>query len=1642
MNASLSSSSQTALNFAPRSLSVLLALACVGGVMAYSVSQEAPVGRVAGAVLLKENGKPLPHVKVTLVSDAGDVARPNSEGGLEVRRFKAQTDAQGRFKLPRVKTGFYRVSAATHAHSVDETTIFVAEDETTEVPLRLERSQPDLQLAQQQKEFLPSETVVVPVRGYVNGPKTNTLRVRIFKTRLSDVLRDTEAARALGQIGNRYDAVNYLPKALLHPKQTVAPRLISDRQMPIGGADIEGFFHQRVKLGTLGAGLYLVDVTHGKSRISAQMMVSDTALIVKKARGELLTYAVESRSGKPRVGAQIRVFQGGKLLANARSDAQGLARIALAGRGDSSGRLLTLASMGNSEATVGQYDYQGENNEGKGDWTVHAYTDRPLYRPGGRVSYKGIARRTLDTGVRYAVAANQSVEVEVRDPSGARISQKRLSTNDFGSFHSFVELSPETPTGSYSIVMTIGGEEHTADFSVASYRKPEFSATVTPNEKHYAHGDTVEMMVDATYYFGAPVSGGKAHFSVYRAPDWSSYYSDGSDSDEEDEDSSEYGYYEGDYGDSSGEVVKEGDVTLDANGHAIIRFAAEKEKSDEDNAESGWDEPQDQIYRVQLSVTDAAQRSVEASGEVPVTAGDFRLSARTEGYMAAPGEATTVSVFAKDFEGRPIAGKAIELDCSYRKWDRETSKAQETFVRRYQATTDAKGVAAIEVKPPREGNFLLAARALDSQNRAVAAQRTLWIAGERGGDYDAQYSDLALLTDKKRYNSGETARVLLNSEQSGGSALVTIEGSKLYRAWLVPLTHRSTALRVPIKADYGPNITLAACLVRDKKFARSEAPLRVEVPQRAIRVVVHSDRPKYQPGDKVTYNLQTTDFQGKPVPAEVSFGVVDEAIYALQEDSKGALRSAFYPKNPNRVETGYSFEPLYLGDVNKDEPNIEARSKFLDTAFWQPDLQTDASGRASVSFALPDNLTTWRATAVAQTLDTAFGRRTQKVTVAKDFFVRLETPRFFTGGDQTQITALVHNETGQPQQATVKMEADGLALEGDATQSIQIASGAVGQVVWPVATDKNGVSISNGARLKLSSWTPRNGGKVWTDAVQISLPVRPYGREHIENFVGQMKGEKVTHQLAIDPKAIAANSLVTVRLTPSISDALVGGLRYLTGFPYGCTEQTMSRFLPDILVQRTLRLNNATDAESQKLRKKLPAMVRDGVTRLSRFQHASGGWGWWEADGDDPWMTAYVLYGLSQARAEGYDINPDVMARGRAASVKLLTKKWKNVPLWQLQNWENTRAFLLYSLAGAEPDAKQLALVRAERANTALKDLDAQALSYLVLLDKKLNSDQTAWPELENQLSNEGSQMLYWKGSGHEEWSDWNDKTATAVGLQALIATDAKDPRIPAVLLWLMTHREDENWGSTRDTAWTLTALCDYLNASGGGQTQSGTVEVRLNGKALHNVSVAPDKARGEVLLRLPWEKLRTAQNTLTLQHLKGGSPIFYAVQVRQTVGSDEPLPALSASIPIKIAREYRRFTALAAGADRWTLQSEPTGNTLQQGDRVRVRLSFDLPRDLSYVLIEDAFPSGCEVTERGSAGEGSEDWNYWWSNTDVRDDRIAFFARKMTKGKHTIEYNLRAQTVGTYNALPTLLQAMYAPEVRAETAQDRVVIR
>ena len=131
---------------------------------------------------------------------------------------------------------------------------------------------------------------------------------------------------------------------------------------------------------------------------------------------------------------------------------------------------------------------------------------------------------------------------------------------------------------------------------------------------------------------------------------------------------------------------------------------------------------------------------------------------------------------------------------------------------------------------------------------------------------------------------------------------------------------------------------------------------------------------------------------------------------------------------------------------------------------------------------------------------------------------------------------------------------------------------------------------------------------------------------------------------SIPPGTDIRSAGMKLTVDPSLAATILSALDELVGYPYGCVEQTMSRFLPTVVVANAFIKLNAPISEATK--KDLPSMVNKGLQRLYGFQHQDGGWGWWENDGTNPFMTAYVVYGLSLAKQADYEIKDGVLNKG------------------------------------------------------------------------------------------------------------------------------------------------------------------------------------------------------------------------------------------------------------------------------------------------------------------------------------------------------------------------------------------------------------
>jgi uncharacterized protein YfaS (alpha-2-macroglobulin family) len=276
-------------------------------------------------------------------------------------------------------------------------------------------------------------------------------------------------------------------------------------------------------------------------------------------------------------------------------------------------------------------------------WAGYVYTDRPVYRPGHTVHFKGILRVRSLTG--YDVPAAKPVSVEIQDPEQKPIYRKSLTTSANGTVHDEFTLAPGAALGNYFIAIHAGAEtEMSGNFEVEEYKKPEYEVRVIPGKLRILEGDTAQVTIDARYYFGEPVSGAKVKYDVYRSRYWFPLWYD---ADEESDEPAEANADD----DSGGDQILDEEGKLDQDGKLTIAFPT---------AQSSH--KYDYRYRVEAHVTDEALREITGRGSVIATYGSFVVNVTPDRYVYQPGSTGSFTVEARDYENNPVATRLhVEL---------------------------------------------------------------------------------------------------------------------------------------------------------------------------------------------------------------------------------------------------------------------------------------------------------------------------------------------------------------------------------------------------------------------------------------------------------------------------------------------------------------------------------------------------------------------------------------------------------------------------------------------------------------------------------------------------------------------------------------------------------------------------------------------------------------------------------------------------------------------------------------------------------------------------------------------------------------------------------------------------------------------
>ncbi len=1554
----------------------------------------------------------------------------------------------------------------------------------------------------------------------------------------------------------------------------------------------------------------------GNSR--AAVVLTDLAMVEKKVKNGTLYFICDAQTGVPLPKASLNVVEVWsewkeelrknvhyKKVYDLMTDENGFALLQEENHPNHWSQMHTLVKAGAQRLAWSGMSYWHPYSPSSMASGLFAFciTDRPVYRPEQTVRYK-IWIRQMQQG-NLEMPSRNKVEVIIYDPRGNRIHTVTHYTDEYGGIDGEFTLGEEPPLGMYRILISGSYYRGGETFRVEEYKKPEFEVTVEPDTTHTKLGEKITAVIKATHYFGSPVTDATVSYKVFREEythtyffpgEWDWLYGDGYGLPwyeypwfswwerlsccwrQPDWWSSYFGsaaFQRGGFYPMGGyhpvrELVKQAETRIGEDGTVKVEI---------DTTPALRDHPdRDHRYVIEAEVRDASRRVITGEGAVKVTRQAYYAFIQSNRGYYRPGEEMRIRLRCLTPDNKPVQTEGVITVSSVVFGGRDNARIEETQLKRWKAGTDENGLHEFMLRHEKSGLLKIKFESPDQWGGIVEGFGLVWVCGD---DFDGslyRFNNLEIITDKRSYQPGETAHVMLNTQHKNSHVLFSsnVDNNHLLDWRLLYLPQRHTVVDIPITEEHRPNFFIEATTVFDTRVHQQAAQICVPPEEGVLDLSVETDKAEYKPGGKARVKITAQDLDGNPVKAQIVLSVFDKSVLYIQPEYTpeiakffhGRLRHHNVQMSTNLYEQfsawGYVHRPFtrldpypsgwfgrwgftgidwrtidertlgimegtgtyfmreerMLGDVSRQAaPALEAqvraadslsfkagaivtevpasspsqeapafveaevRTEFADTALWLTSLETDEDGTAEATFDMPENLTTWKVNSWAMTRQTRVGEASTSAVTTKNLLVRLQAPRFFMEYDEVVISANVHNYLDEDKTARVSLDIpeEYLKLIGDtpAMTDVNIRAGSEARVDWRVKVVKEGsVDITVKALTDEES-----------DAMKMTFPVLVHGITKQVATTGSMRPDEVkktiTVELQVPEKRRPELTRLEVQYAPTLVGAMMDALPYCIYYPYGCTEQTMSRFVPSVLTLKTLQNMGISLEEVKNIRGRLEevrsieegehvkfywnnpifdtdelnAMIEQSLTRITNMQHGDGGWGWWVADSSSSYLTGYVLWALCTAQRCDLQIDENIIRRGMEFLRSWEIEKMKETD-WKPHARHAYNAYVL-SLkkmrADYDPpkeDERSGDLVERLFERRDVLGLYGKALLAMTLAN--LDQMEQARLVLDNIMQyreeNLETQVAWFRTPQKGWWYWWNSDIETnATILSAIVRIEPNNETAPRLVKWLLNNRRNGYyWRSTRDTTLCVAAMSDFVVATGESEPDFTLTLDFDNGAVTKTVKITRDNFfTYDNCFVLEGATLSGGKHTLKITK-EGVGALYFNTYLRY-FSKEEHITA--AGHELKVDRTYFKLEQIpyeveVEGAEgqkivekrlRYERIPVKSGDMLMSGDVIQVELRVASDNDYTYLCFEDMKPAGCEPTEVRSGGKGQEGF---WSYMELRDEKVVFFANSIAQGEHLLRYRLRAEIPGIFHALPTVVYGMYVPELRANSDENIIVIQ
>lgn len=1363
---------------------------------------------------------------------------------------------------------------------------------------------------------------------------------------------------------------------------------------------------------------------------------SQVNLTFKRSAKKALVWAVDLPSQTPVAGAPVAIYDGaGNALGSGSTDASGLWQgsinpydgplYAVLGQpGDENFGLAINSWSRGLEAWYFGYSQIVEPPHTE----VYVYTDRPIYRPGQTVYFRGVARQAFNG--RYQLPPFNEIALNVMDWNGAQISTINANLTPYGTFNGEIELPEDAAPGYYSI------QNQTLDFyfgfEVAEYRKPEINLSVDFATDEIQLGDAASATVDAQYFFGAPAGDADVSWTMYTQP---SYFSIP-------------GFQTGlldtawysttmpwtDLGTEEGRTGK-----TDPQGNLSIPLPAVPELEEA------------QVVTLEVTVQDESDFPVSARTELLVHPADFYIGLKPDSWIGTAKSAMGFDVLTVDWARNPSGDKALVAEFQQVRWEKETDQygypiytPVYTPISSSNLATGPDGRARLSFVPPNAGTFML-----DVSGGGTRTQTLIWVGGAGTAAWpQLENNRIQLTAGKESYNAGETASVFIpNPFATNSLALVTVERGIVFKSEVITLSGSGEEYSLPITEADAPNVYVTVTVLgQGNEFRHGVLNIPVAADALELNVQVTSNPKQAGPREDVTFDVLVTDNIGQPVEGEFSLSVVDLAVLALADPNSADIFTEFYSEQPLGIETSVSLAalsqassnaPLGGGGGGGGEGEVPfLREDFPDTAYWNPSLITNSEGRGQVTMTLPDSLTTWHVDVRGLTVDTKVGQAETQIVSTKPLLIRPVTPRFLVSGDHVLMAAVINNNTSNPLSVSISLQSEGFVLDepDKATQQVDIPANGRTRVEWwgtaglAESADLIFTATANGNPSLQDSTRP-----VWGQ-----LPILKYTSPQAFVTGGVLRGASSQQEVISLPRTFTPTSGgLDVELSPSLAGSLTSALEAMPTPNENSAEEIVSYILPTVEVYRAL---NDAGLNDPKLVDRVNANLNSSVSRLFYLQNADSGWGWWgKTEKSDPYISAYVFFGLLRAREAGAPINEEALQR---AGVYLRDLK-PSITINTDANTLDEIAFIQFALAHANTFDETIII----QLYDARDRMSSSGIALLAFTLNKFNAADTRARDLISNLESTAilsSSSAHWEAQGQNFFTRGSTIYTMSMVVYALASIDPANQILSSAVRYLAAHRNANRlWNIGHDNAWAILAL----NAAmvGLGEVRADfAFNAALNGSPLTSGDVAGIQVT-PLTATVPLEFLSpNSPNLLTINREDGLGRLYYnaTLQLNRPVEDVKPLDK-----GMRIERTYINFDCKKDCPPLTTIQLDST-------QQFTAQLTLTLPHDAYYVTVEDFIPAGTEILDQNlntsqqaidstdvqvqfdDEDPFAEGWGWWLFNEpQIRDESILFTADYLPAGTYVLTYTLTPLQAGEYRVLPAHAWQAFFPEVQGTSA-------